>query len=86
MKALQKSQRKRYRGMKEIFKVQLPLASNMKEPFALIYNQSRSIEVHLPVEYVKPFFKEGEKKIYVDAELEEDGELFIYFRVPEQNW
>lgn len=52
-----------------IVKIQKPLMTNGDEPLAYIYNQSRSVELHIPLSTVESLFEEGEFKIFAKARL-----------------
>ena len=72
-------------GIMEIFKIQLPISSNEINPPALIYNESRSIELYIRVNQVKDLFYGSQKKIYVFGEME-NNELEFHRIAPEQDW
>lgn len=52
-----------------IVKIQRPLMTNGDEPMALIYNQSKTHMVHVPLSTVESMFEEGEQKIYAKARM-----------------
>ncbi|MGI9250792.1 MAG: hypothetical protein ACR2PR_06305 [Pseudohongiellaceae bacterium] len=57
----------------EILKIQVPLDTNEPEPFALVYNEDKSIFAQVPMsEDVLSHFDDGEFKIYVSAKLVKD--------------
>jgi len=76
----------------EIFKVQIPVSTNvsLEEAMCFIYNEDRSIEEHFPVKSVLPFFKwrDGEFKRYMYGYVDDKGtlQLFNLPHLPEQNW
>ena len=71
--------------MQEIFKVQLPVSSNVPNPSALIYNEDRSIEEHLDVNLVKQYFIGNEMKVFIYGVLT-DEVLHLEGRAPYQEW
>ena len=69
----------------EIFKIQLPLVSTSSVPWALIYNEERTITLEVHPSQVEQLFKEGEHKIYVRGEVVVDH-LEVWGRAIEQEW
>jgi hypothetical protein len=74
-----------------IYKLQLPLTSNVPDPKALAYKRDRKFMVEVPVDQaLKDFFvKYGGKycvKLFVYAEIGEDHLLHIEKVAPEQGW
>ena len=70
----------------EIFKIQLPLASNEPDPPALIYNESRSIERKIRVDQIEDLFAQGETRIYIEGTVNEDGEIEFHKFVSPRDW
>ena len=69
-----------------IVKIQKPLMTNgNSEPMALIYNQSRSIQLQIPFAQVEHMFDEDELKIYAKAKVFMKN-LVINKKVEERNW
>lgn len=68
-----------------IVKIQRPVVTNEPVPLALFYNEDRSLFTQQPFENVEPLFKEGELKIYVEAEVV-GTLLMIDHRVEDQDW
>lgn len=63
---------------KGILKIQRPITSNMVNPPVLIYNENRSIftEQLMTEQEMDDLFGEA-MKVYVQAELADNGTLFI---------
>jgi len=55
-----------------IVKVQIPLASNVSSPEALVYDESRSFNTLLPIDEMLKAAMHGEPKKFFDAELVDD--------------
>ena len=70
-----------------IFKVQIPLSTNMDHEEVLIYNKDRSI---LDQREVTPellaLFPEGVYKIYVKGTFSQSGVIDLIQRVADQEW
>ena len=74
----------------EIFKIQIPVSTNVKpqQALALIYNEDKSIEVQFPLKDIKPYFKEYEYKRYVYGFVDLGGtlQLFNLPHIENQDW
>jgi hypothetical protein len=71
-----------------IVKIQLPLYYNHDNPTALIYNEDKSIYLHVPVEEVE-LIMEGRPKVYFYADVSKSrhpGNLIINGEAPSQLW
>lgn len=76
--------------MKEIVKIQLPLYTEEVNPWALIYNADRSLQITPPVEQVSKYFdhKKNETKIFMWADIDKEKETLHLsgMRAPWQDW
>lgn len=69
-----------------IVKIQRPLASTEPNPPALVYNEDRSVTLHMPITpELKHLFQGGELKVYHKATIEGD-KLMIGRRVQNPDW
>ena len=59
----------------EIFKIQIPIATNAHVVQAFIYNEDRSYQGFVPVEMVEGLFPEGVYKTYVRGFINKKGQL-----------
>ena len=59
--------------------------TNSREPMALIYNQSRSVNIQIPFSQVEHMFEEHEIKIYAKARIFAK-QLIIVGKATEQDW
>jgi hypothetical protein len=68
----------------ELFKIQIPLATNVDEgeEMALVYNESREIEFYVPVRTVAPLFKQNEHKRYIVGFVDERKKLQLFPDMP----
>ena len=77
-----------------IYKIQLPLSSNVSNPKGLAYSKKQDLMIEIPVtEELKKFFQDngGEHcfKLYVYAQLDlsKENNVFNIDRIaPEQDW
>jgi hypothetical protein len=70
----------------QVWKVQLPIGSNLENPPAFIYREGREDTQFIPVDReLLEWFKQDEKLIYVNARMTKKG-LKIIERVAEQEW
>jgi hypothetical protein len=72
-----------------IVKIQVPLATNMKEAPALVYDETRAVTSTLPVTEELLQIMEGDLKAFFHAEVEEGEEedtITIGDRAPWQEW
>ena len=72
-------------GLAVIVKIQIPLSSNQKNPPALIYNESRTLQEYVAVELVADIMLER-PKAYFKAHIDKDKKLVIGEEVEEQKW
>ena len=70
---------------KEIFKIQLPLASNVRNPKALIYNKTRTKQGDVPVTDALKILMDDSCKKYFYAKFI-NGQILLHSEAPEQNW
>lgn len=70
----------------EIFKLQVPLVTTDPEPKALIYNEDRSAEGMFPVTSDILELMDGEAKIFIYGQYEEDGTVTLIGNAPWQEW
>lgn len=69
----------------EIYKVQMPIETNMTQPMALVYNEMRSVDVTMPVTDSLLRFMAGSVKKFIRGRIE-DGNIVIDSEVPWQDW
>lgn len=69
-----------------IFKLQRAIVSSEDQPPVLAYNEDRSALGQFPATPEMLELFGDEYKIYVDAELSEDGQLEVVEVVEEQDW
>lgn len=76
--------------MKEIVKVQIPVYTEEVNPYALIYNKDRSLQITPPVEQVNKYFdhEKGETKIFMWADIDSEKEILHLsgMKAPWQDW
>ena len=71
---------------KFIVKVQRPIVTNEEVPKALIYDEDKKVVQMVPLHTVLHLFKNDELKIYLRAELKNDGTLELKQRVSDRAW
>lgn len=69
----------------EIFKVQVPIASNDPDPKALVYNRYRTKEGMVPIQPGLLDIMQGRLKIFIYASFH-NGELDFRREAPWQEW
>lgn len=75
------------KAWEHIFKVQIPIVSNVIEPDALVYNEDRSILEEVPVTMeLQELFPPGVAKIYVKGTYNQKGEIDLQEVVEDQPW
>ena len=71
--------------MSEIFKIQVPITGSMGEAF--IYNESRKISFHYPIDDALIFFMDGKFKAFCYGKYNKDSKEFeILQYAEEQDW
>lgn len=72
---------------REIFKVQVPIRTNAKPALALIYNKSRSIQIHCVISPEIKKFMGADFKKYAWGKSHESGlDLDLDDVAPAQEW
>ena len=69
----------------EIYKVQVPMASNVANAPALCYNKRRNHQVQIPIDDALIKLLDGRPKVYVMAYMK-GGQFYIDKEVEKQAW
>ena len=70
----------------EIYKVQVPLASNEVPPLALVYNEKRNHEGLFPVTDDLLKIMKGRHKAFFHGQMQPDGKILFGQEAKWQHW